>query len=69
METKLAVPIAAKDLDTAKRQVKAAMAAGAEMLELRTDYLEYLSVDMVRNLIDFVKGGSDKPVVTSDRGV
>jgi len=69
METRLAVPIAAKDLDTAKRQVKAATAAGAEVLELRTDYLEYLSVDMVRNLIDFVKSGSDKrpPVIVTCR--
>jgi len=63
METRLAVPIAAKDLDTAKRQVKAATAAGAEVLELRTDYLEYLSVDMVRNLIDFVKSSDKRPPV------
>ena len=40
METKLIVPIAAKDLDQVKRQVKAALTGGAEMLELRTDYLE-----------------------------
>ena len=51
METKLAVPIAAKDLDQARQQVKAAISAGAELLELRTDYLEGLSVEMVKNLI------------------
>ncbi|MHC4534080.1 MAG: type I 3-dehydroquinate dehydratase, partial [Planctomycetota bacterium] len=42
MKTKLAVPIAAKDLDQARQQVKAAISAGAEQLELRTDYLEGL---------------------------
>ena len=49
--TYLAVPIAVKDLSSAGRQIKAAKAAGAEMLELRTDYLENLSVDLVENLI------------------
>ena len=49
--TYLAVPIAAQNLDQAKRQIKAARAAGAEMLELRTDYLENLSVELVTNLI------------------
>ena len=63
METRLVVPIAANDLDMAKRQVKSAVTAGAEVLELRTDYLEYLSVDMVRNLIDFVKSSDKRPPV------
>ena len=40
--TYLAVPIAAENLDQAKQQIKTAKAAGAEMLELRTDYLENL---------------------------
>jgi 3-dehydroquinate dehydratase/shikimate dehydrogenase len=51
METKLAVPIAAGDLEQARHQIKAATEAGAEMLELRTDYLENLSVDLVKGLI------------------
>ncbi len=69
METKLAVPIAAKDLDTARQQVTAALGAGAEMLELRTDYLENLSVDLVKNLIAFVKSDSDKrlPIIVTCR--
>ena len=69
METKLAVPIAAKDLDTAKGQVKKALAAGAEMLELRTDYLECLSADLANNLIAFVKSDSDKrlPIIVTCR--
>ena len=49
--TYLAVPIAAKNLDQAKQQIKTAKAAGAEMLELRTDYLENLSVDLLKKLI------------------
>jgi 3-dehydroquinate dehydratase/shikimate dehydrogenase len=69
METKLAVPIAAKDLNTAKGQVRKALAAGAEMLELRTDYLERLSADLVNNLIAFVKSDSDKrlPIIVTCR--
>ncbi len=69
METKLAVPIAAKDLDTARRQVKAALGAGAEMLELRTDYLENLSADLVKNLIAYVKNAGDKqlPIIVTCR--
>lgn len=54
--TYLTVPIAAKDLEEAKRQIKAARAAGAEMLELRTDYLESLSVAVVEKLVAEVKG-------------
>jgi 3-dehydroquinate dehydratase/shikimate dehydrogenase len=49
--TNLAVPIAAQNLDQAGQQIKAAITAGAEMLELRTDYLENLSVDLVKELI------------------
>jgi len=50
METKLAVPIAAPDLAQAAEQIKAAVAAWAEMLELRTDYLDNLSVGLVKSL-------------------
>ena len=69
METKLAVPIAAKDLEKARQQVKAAISAGAELLELRTDYLEGLSVEMVKNLIAFVKSACDKqlPIIVTCR--
>jgi len=60
METKLAVPIAAPNLDEAKRQIKAAKAAGAEMLELRTDYLEKLTAELVKNLIAELKSAADR---------
>ena len=64
METKLAVPIAAKNLDVARKQVNAAISAGAEILELRIDYLENLSIEMVENLITFVKNSSNKQLPT-----
>ncbi len=69
METKLAVPIAAKDLEQARQQVNAAISAGAEMLELRVDYLENLSVEMVENLIAYVKSTGDKqlPIIVTCR--
>jgi len=67
--TYLAVPIAAPDCDQAKQQIKAARAAGAEMLELRTDYLENLSVDLVKDLIAEAKGTGRKslPLIVTCR--
>ena len=60
--TYLTVPIAAKNLDQAARQIKAARAAGAEMLELRTDYLENLSADLVKNLVGEARSAGRKPL-------
>src|SRR4030042_1908741 len=60
--TYLAVPIAAENLEQARQQAEAALAAGAEMLELRTDYLENLNVDLVRNLIAEIKSAVGKPL-------
>jgi len=67
--TKIAVPIAAENPDEAKKQIKAALAAGAEMLELRSDYLENLSVDMVKELVvEMKKAGREKvPVIVTCR--
>jgi 3-dehydroquinate dehydratase/shikimate dehydrogenase len=67
--TYLTVPIAAKNPDEAKQQIKAAKASGAEMLELRTDYLENLSVDIVKNFIAEAKttGGRPLPVIVTCR--
>jgi 3-dehydroquinate dehydratase/shikimate dehydrogenase len=67
--TYLAVPIAAQNLEQAQQQTKAALAAGAEMLELRTDYLENLSVNLAKDLIAAVKGiaGKRLPVIVTCR--
>ena len=67
--TYLAVPIAAPNPDAAARQIRAAQAAGAEMLELRTDYLEELNVDLVKRLVAEAKSGADSliPVVVTCR--
>jgi len=69
METRLAVPISAQDLEQAKRQIKAAIAAGAEMLELRTDYLENLSVDLTKSLVVEAKGATSRemPIIVTCR--
>ncbi len=69
METKLAVPIAARNIDQASEQIKSARAAGADILELRTDYLENLNVDMVKKLIAEIKNAGDKklPVIVTCR--
>jgi len=65
----LAVPIAAADLEQAAGQIKAALAGGAEMLELRTDYLENLNVDLVKNLIARAKtaAGKSMPIIVTCR--
>jgi len=67
--TYLAVPIAAQNLEQAQQQTKAALAASAEMLELRTDYLENLSVDLARDLIAAVKNIAGKrfPIIVTCR--
>jgi 3-dehydroquinate dehydratase/shikimate dehydrogenase len=67
--TYLAVPIAAKNLDQAKQQIKTAKAAGAEMLELRTDYLENLSLDLVKSLIAEAKTADPQllPIIVTCR--
>jgi 3-dehydroquinate dehydratase/shikimate dehydrogenase len=66
--TYLAVPIAPKSLAEAKEQIKAAVAAGAEMLELRTDYLVHLSVDLAWQFIDAARQlVPDLPVIVTCR--
>jgi len=62
MATKIAVPIAAGNLDQAKQQIKIAKSAGAEMLELRTDYLENLSTDLVKSLIAEARAATLAPL-------
>ncbi len=66
--TYLAVPIAAADFEQAKRQIKAALRAGAEMLELRSDYLENLNPTLVEKLIAEIKRASRPlPVIVTCR--
>jgi 3-dehydroquinate dehydratase/shikimate dehydrogenase len=70
METRLSVPIAARNLEGARRQIRAAVAGGAEMLELRTDYLDSLSAPLVDKLIVEVRsvcGKSGPPIVVTCR--
>lgn len=69
MQTRLTVPISAQNIDQAKQQIKEARDCGAEMLELRTDYLENLTVDMVRELVADIKKapGGNLPVIVTCR--
>ena len=69
--THLTIPIAAKNPEQAKIQIEAARAAGAEMLELRTDYLENLDVDVVKKLISEAKteNGNRLPIIVTCRDV
>jgi len=67
--TYLAVPISARDLAHAQRQIARAVDCGAEMLELRTDYLADLTVDRVRELLAAARAaaGPSVPVIVTCR--
>lgn len=49
--TYLAIPISGKDIKSCKEQIDAAAKAGAEVLELRTDYLIDLDINKLKELI------------------
>jgi len=67
--TYLAVPISAENVEAAGWQIETALAAGAEMLELRTDYLAQLGGDSVTRLIAQVRqaSGAHVPVIVTCR--
>jgi len=67
--TYLAVPIAGRDLKQAVRQIRPARLAGAQMLELRTDYLEDLNRAVVKELIAAAKSetGGSLPIIVTCR--
>jgi len=54
----LAVPITSDTLNGALKQAKAALDKGAQMLELRTDYLKNLTPDLTQQLIEEVRQAS-----------
>ena len=67
--TYLTVPISAAGFDEAIRQVKAAKSGGAEAIELRTDYLNNLTVDLAQRLIADTRDiiGSELPLIVTCR--
>ena len=69
METNLTAPIAAEDFEQAALQIKAAVAAGAEMLELRVDYLQNLSIGLVKKLVAEAKSNTSRqlPIIVTCR--
>jgi len=64
--TYLAVSIGAKSIDEAAEQIKAAKKAGAEMLELRTDYLADLDVARMLTVLA-AAGKTALPVIVTCR--
>ena len=66
--TYLTVPIAAKSLKEAASQIKTAAKAGAEMLELRADYLEDLSTSLLEKLMLQAKS-ANLPVIVTPRDI
>ncbi|HBG25994.1 MAG: shikimate dehydrogenase [Planctomycetes bacterium GWF2_41_51] len=62
--TYLTVPISGKNLQSCKEQIGSAVRAGAEMLELRTDYIESLNIDKLKELIAYTEQTSLPVIVT-----
>jgi len=67
--TYLTIPIVAKNPDQARHQIETALLAGAEMLELRVDYIENLTADVVKGLIVEIRTRAAKnvPVIVTCR--
>ncbi len=67
--TYLAVPISAKNAAQAAEQVRRASAGGAEMLELRTDYLEGLTADLAKQVLRQTRAlaGEAMPLIVTCR--
>ncbi|PKL47970.1 MAG: shikimate dehydrogenase [Planctomycetes bacterium HGW-Planctomycetes-1] len=62
--TYLAVPISGENIQSCQEQLKTAVQAGVEMLELRTDYIESLDADKLKQLITAAKQTSLPLIVT-----
>ncbi len=66
--TRLIIPIAASNIDEAEAQINAAKKAGAQMIELRLDYIRNLDTEITVALIDLVKSEPKSlPVVVTCR--
>ncbi|UCD48828.1 MAG: type I 3-dehydroquinate dehydratase [Phycisphaerales bacterium] len=67
--TYLAVPISARNVAQAREQAGRALAQGAEMFELRTDYLEDLTPEMAISVLKDVReaAGAEVPVIVTCR--
>jgi 3-dehydroquinate dehydratase/shikimate dehydrogenase len=64
--TYLTIPICGKDLQSCKEQISKAVSAGAEMLELRTDYVVSFDNDKLEELISAGKK-TDLPIIVTSR--
>ncbi|MEN6386335.1 MAG: shikimate dehydrogenase [Phycisphaerales bacterium] len=62
--TYLTIPICGKDLESCKEQIGSAVKAGAQMLELRTDYLQTLDTNILKNLLAEAKKTALPVIVT-----
>ncbi len=66
--TYLAVPISGKDIQSCKEQMQASCKAGAQMLELRTDYIEAVNTEKLAELVARAKQTGLPIIVTCRDG-
>ena len=67
MQTKITVPLSATNKADMRSQAKEAVALGAEMLELRIDYLNDLSVDLAKDTINSIQQLTPLPLIVTCR--
>ncbi len=67
MQTRIAVPISASNKADLLSQAKKAVGAGAEILELRIDYLRDLSVELTKDIINSIQQFVSIPLIVTCR--
>ena len=63
--TYLAIPIAAANVEQGREQIERASAGGADIVEIRADYLDDVNTAAVRELVGFAKQLKLKTIVTA----
>ncbi|MHC4758173.1 MAG: type I 3-dehydroquinate dehydratase, partial [Planctomycetota bacterium] len=67
MSTKLAIPVSADTIEKAQQQIDVAVKIGADIIELRTDYLKDLDASMVIELVNTAKSLNGPAVLVTCR--
>lgn len=69
MKTKLTIPISAPHQSAVLNQTQKAIDLGAQMLELRMDYIENLNIDLAEDILHSVRKAVSLPLIVTCRDV